>query len=99
LKANRTSGVHGLISRQRSRPSSRRKPEEVGFAALSIIGKRYADFGTTLAAEKLPKPRGLCLGRKTVRIWMIEAGPWCERKKRRARVHQPRHQGETALTS
>lgn len=91
LKAYRTSGADGLISRQRGRPSNRRKPEEVRSAALSIIGKRYADFGPTLAAEKLRELHGICLGRETVRVWMIEAGLWCERKKRRARVHQPRY--------
>ncbi len=91
LKAYRTSGVDGLISRQRGRPSNRRKPKEVRTEALTIISKRYADFGPTLAAEKLRELHGISLGRETVRVWIIEAGFWCERKKRRARVHQPRY--------
>jgi hypothetical protein len=49
----RTSGVGGLISKQRGRPSNRRKPEAVRTEALAIIGKRYADFGPTLAAACL----------------------------------------------
>jgi hypothetical protein len=91
LKAYRTSGADGLISKQRGRPSNRRKPEEIRTEALSIIGERYADFGPTLAAEKLRELHGICLGRETVRVWMIEAGFWHDRKKRRARVHQPRY--------
>jgi len=91
LKAYRTSGVGGLISKQRGRPSNRRKPEAVRTEALAIISKRYTDFGPTLAAEKLRELHGICLGRETVRVWMIQAGFWCERKKRRARVHQPRY--------
>jgi len=53
LKAYRTRGVDGLISKQRGRPSNRRKPEDVRTEALTIIRERYADFGPTLAAEKL----------------------------------------------
>ena len=68
LKAYRTSGADGLIPRQRGRPSSRRKPEEVRSAALSIIGKRFADFGPTLPAEGLRELHDICLGRETVRV-------------------------------
>src|SRR5438309_6624490 len=53
LKAYRSEGATGLISRRRGRPSNRRKPEEVRDEALAIIRKRYWDFGPTLAAEKL----------------------------------------------
>lgn len=59
--------------------------------ALAIIRERYADFGPTLAAEKLREVHGICLGRETVRVWMAEAGIWATRKKRRGRVYQPRY--------
>ena len=38
LKAYRTSGVNGLVSKQRGRRSNRRKPEDVRAEALAIIG-------------------------------------------------------------
>ena len=41
---------------------------------LSIVRERYADFGPTLAAEKLSELHGLDLGVETLRQWMIEAG-------------------------
>jgi hypothetical protein len=51
----------------------------------------YWDFGPTLASEKLREVRGITLGRETLRLWMIDAGPWRDRKRRRKHVHQPRY--------
>jgi hypothetical protein len=80
-----------LISKQRGRPSNRRKPEAVRAEVLSIIREHYIDFGPTLAAEKLREIHGIDLARETVRVWMTEAGIWSARKARRPRVHQPRY--------
>ncbi|BEV12369.1 ISNCY family transposase [Asticcacaulis sp. DW145] len=91
LKAYRTCGVNGLVSKQRGRRSNRRKPENVRAEALAIIRDRYADFGPTLAAEKLRELHDICLGRETIRLWMAEEGLWTTRKKRRPRVYQPRY--------
>jgi hypothetical protein len=53
-----------------------------------------------LAAEKLCEVHEIVLGREALRLWMIEAGIWADRKQRRKRVHQPcnRHEcvGELA---
>jgi hypothetical protein len=90
LKAYRTDGPSGLISKRRGCPSNRRKPEALRAAALARIREWYWDFGPTLAAEKLREVHGITLGRETLRLWMIEAGLWRDRKQRRKRVHQPR---------
>ena len=90
LKAYRAEGATGLISRRRGRRSNRRKPEALRRAVLAMIREWYWDFGPTLAAEKLREVHGITLGRETVRLWMIEAGLWLDRKQRRKRVHQPR---------
>jgi hypothetical protein len=90
LKAYRVAGPAGLISKRRGRPSNRRKPEELRSKALAIIRRRYWDFGPTLAAEKLREVHAIMLGRETLRLWMIEAGIWADRKQRRKQVHQPR---------
>jgi len=47
LKAYRTEGPAGLISKRRGRASNRREPEAVRSEALSIIRERYWDFGPT----------------------------------------------------
>jgi len=90
LRAYRSSGLTGLISKRRGRRSNRRKPEALRRAVLAIIREWYWDFGPTLAAEKLREVHGIALGRETLRLWMIEAGLWLDRKQRRKRVHQPR---------
>jgi Winged helix-turn helix len=91
LKAYRTRGAEGLVSRRRGRPGNRRYGEPVREAALAAVRERYADFGPTLASEKLAEVHGLRLGRETVRRWMAAAGLWVPRKERGRRVHQPRH--------
>ena len=94
LRAFRTEGAAGLISKRRSRPSNRRKPEALRGKVLAIIRERYWDFGPTLAAEKLGELHAIVLGRETVRKWMIADGLWLDRKQRRKRVHQPRYRRE-----
>jgi transposase len=87
----RAEGAAGLASRRRGRPSNRRLPASVREAALAVVRERYADFGPTLAAEKLAERHDLRLSRETLRHWMSEAGLRVPRKARRGRVHQPRH--------
>jgi hypothetical protein len=94
LKAYRSEGPTGLISKRRGCPSNRRKPEEFRDKALAIIRKQYWDFGPTLAAEKLREGHGIALGRETLRLWMIAAGIWADRRQRRKHVHQPRPRRE-----
>jgi hypothetical protein len=53
LKAYRLRGADGLISRKRGRPSNRKTPADVRVATMALVKERYADFGPTLAAEKL----------------------------------------------
>src|SRR3954465_2161863 len=91
LEAVRGGGAGGLVSRRRGRPSNRRHPDAVREAALAAIRERYADFGPTLAAEKLAEVNDLRLGRETVRRWMAEAGLRVPRKERGRRVTHPRH--------
>src|SRR5215475_14170690 len=90
LKAYRTEGATGLISKRRGRRSNRRKPEALRRAVLAMIREWYWDFGPTVVAEKLREVHEITLGRETLRLWMIEAGLWRDRKQRRKRVHQPR---------
>src|SRR5215475_10513403 len=64
LKAYRSEGPTGLISKRRGRRSNRRKPETLRRAVVTIIRQWYWDFGPTLAAEKLREDHGIALGRK-----------------------------------
>ena len=94
LKAFRAEGAPGLISKKRGRPSNRKTSEAIRSAVLWIVRQSYADFGPTLAAEKLAGEHGFAFSSETLRKWMIAEGLWLDRKQRRRRVHQPRHRRE-----
>src|SRR6202030_83047 len=53
LQAFRADGADGLISRKRGGPSNRALGSVFRETVLAIVRERYADFGPTLAAEKL----------------------------------------------
>jgi len=85
-----TEGPIGLVSRHRNRPSNSRLKAEVAEQAFAIIRERYADFGPTLAAEKLRTRRSIDLAKETVRRLQIASGMWIPRKLRPPKLHQPR---------
>ncbi|EIM30757.1 hypothetical protein MicloDRAFT_00006600 [Microvirga lotononidis] len=58
--------------------------------ALALIKANYADFGPTLACEKLAERHGISLGVETVPRWMLAEGLWQDRRQRLKPVHQPR---------
>ncbi len=58
--------------------------------ALGIVRSLYADFGPTLAHEKLVEKHSLVLSIETLRKWMREDGLWQTRRERRKRPQQPR---------
>lgn len=83
-------GATSLLSKRRGKPSNNRLPAEVRTLALSIVRERYADFGPTLAAEKLAEQHGCSVSRETLRGWMIADGLWTDRRHRLPSPHQPR---------
>ncbi len=83
-------GAAGLVSAQRGQPSHRRLPAETQRRALELIRERYADFGPTLAHEKLTETHDLTLSVETLRGWMIAAGIWLSRAQRTRRSYPPR---------
>jgi Helix-turn-helix domain len=94
LKAYRAGGPAALASKKRGKPSNRSYAAVVRTEALALIKTNYADFGPTLAAEKLAERHGLHLGVETVRRWMLADGIWRDRRQRLKPVHQPRYRRE-----
>jgi transposase len=86
----REDGPGGLVSRRRSKPSNNRLDAVTATRALSIIRERYADFGPTLACEKLYECHGILLAKETIRRLMTDAGLWVPRQQRPPKVYQPR---------
>jgi hypothetical protein len=71
LRGFRERGAVSLLSSRRGRPSNNRLPEAVRELAIAIVRERYADFGPTLACEKLSQLHGCRVSRETLRQWMI----------------------------
>ena len=61
---------------------------------LDLVQSRYADFGPTLASEKLGEYHAIFLSVATLRNWMIVAEIWVPRQLRSARIYQPRYRRE-----
>lgn len=83
------SGATGLCSGRRTRPGNRKLDEGLAVRALTIIRELYADFGPTLACEKLRECHGLVLSKETVRHLMTDAGLWVPPSYRISRFCQP----------
>ena len=90
LRGLKRDGATSLLSKRRGKPSNHRLPAEVRTLALSIVRDRYADFGPSLAAEKLAEHHGCLVSRETLRGWMIADGLWQDRRHRLPSPHQPR---------
>jgi transposase len=83
-------GAAGLVSGKRGKPSNRELPIDLRARAMALVRERYADFGPTLACEKLYECHGIGLAKETVRRWMRDAGLWIPRAQRAPKVYQPR---------
>lgn len=92
LERYRQEGPSGLVSRKRGRPSNNRLSTDRESVALRLIREHYADFGPTLACEKLRERHGTTLSKETIRRLMTAAGLWVPRKQRPRKVYQPRNQ-------
>jgi hypothetical protein len=57
---------------------------------IKILRSTYADFGPTLATEKLRTKHGIDLAKETVRRLQIAVGLWIPRKLRPPKIQQPR---------
>jgi transposase len=83
-------GPAGLVSGKRGKTSNRELPADMRARAMALVRERYADFGPTLAREKLEECHGMRLGKETVRRWMRDAGLWIPRRQRPPKIYQPR---------
>jgi transposase len=68
-------GAAGLVSARRGRPSNRQFSMNLRARVLAIIRERYADFGPTLACEKLRECHGI--GLSVENRWFEERAPAC----------------------
>lgn len=91
-RALREHGPAGLVSKKRGRPSNRRLPQALRQQALALVRERYADFGPTLAHEKLEEFHGIRVSVEALRKWMVqdqnlEVKTWARLSGRRRSPH------------
>ncbi|WP_422650015.1 ISNCY family transposase [Cupriavidus sp. H18C1] len=87
----RQDGPRGIVSRRFGQPGHHQLPPGLEARIRGLIRDSYADFGPTLACEKLRERHGIEISPACVRRIMIDAGFWVPRKLRPPKVHQPRH--------
>src|SRR5260370_6890355 len=88
LKRYRDGGAAAIANRRRGRPSNNRLSDVVRDHAIALVREYYADFGPTLAAEKLAELHEIPLAREPLRQCMIPPGLWKFRRARFKPVHQ-----------
>lgn len=87
----RESGPLALANCRHGLRGNRQLVPSLAEVALGIIRDKYADFGPTLAREKLAELHDVVLAKETVRQLMVRAGLWIPRKMRALRILQPRY--------
>jgi len=90
VRAWRSEGDAGLVSRQRGRPSNRRLDDARRAAIAALLRGKYAGFGATLASEKLAELDGIAVSVETVRGMQISLGLWRPKARRVKRLFQLR---------
>jgi transposase len=86
----RRHGPSALVHRLRGQPSNHRHDAQLRKKVLQAFRRRYADFGPTLACEKLAE-EGLVVAVNTLRRWLLAEGLWQRRRRReRHRRRRPR---------
>ena len=83
-------GATGLLSKRRGQPSNHRYSALFKQKIMGIVNDHYADFGPTLASEKLLERHGLKISKETLRHWMMDAGLWQGKQRKTVVIHQQR---------
>jgi len=86
----RAEGDASVVSRRRGRRSNNRLAETARTRIEAALRERYADFGPTLASEKLAEIEKIAVSRETVRTIQIGLGLHRPKRRRAKRAFQIR---------
>jgi transposase len=86
-KAYKRGGAQALLSKKRGQPSNHQLKPEIKSQALALLRQHYADWGPTLAHEKLTETHHLKIGLETVRQLMTRNGLWHPKRAKKLVVH------------
>jgi transposase len=96
-KRFKSCGAGGLVHTLRGRPGNRRLDVETVARVVRLHQEKYADFGPTLACEKLSSEDGIVICPDTLTGLLRERGLWV-RRRRRGR-HRRRRERRASLGS
>lgn len=82
-KRYKEEGDKGLIHKGRGKKSNRSTSLSKKEAVIKLYEEKYADFGPTLASEHLLDDEGYEINHETLRQWLIKAGLWKRKRKRK----------------
>ena len=83
MKRVEAEGDRGIVHRRRGQPSNRRIADQTKQKVLALFEKHYADYGPTLASEKLRERQQIEVHPETLRLWLRPARlPYKQRKTR-----------------
>jgi transposase len=91
----RRDGDAGLVHGLRGKASNRKVRDATRAAVPELYREKYADFGPTLAAEKLAADDGHEVNRQTLRRMLRAAGLWAGRRRRKP--HRSRRERRACL--
>ena len=86
-KRHAAEGPGGLISRRKGKPAKNRIAEAGRQTVTGLMEQHYADYGPTLAQEKLQERHGIKVSVESLRQWMIGDGQWKAKRGKNIIVH------------
>lgn len=86
-RAYRREGAKALVSNKRGRASNHQLDSALKAQATDWLHQRYADFGPTLAHEKLTEKHHLDISLEAVRRLMMQEGLWHPRRAKKPVIH------------
>ncbi|MBI9044013.1 MAG: helix-turn-helix domain containing protein [Anaerolineaceae bacterium] len=89
-KAFLEKGPEGLISKRRGRLSNNQLDSKFKKKLIDLLHSQYADFGPTLAQEKIMERHKMSISVESVRLIMNAEGLWKPKRKKRVQIHQMR---------
>jgi len=87
LKRYKQEKSKGLVHKSRGRVGNRAIPQEEQERIVTLIRKRYTDFGPTFALEKLREYHGINRSDETIRKIMIAADIWKPKQRKDMDIH------------
>ena len=90
LAAFRARGERSVVSRRRGKASNNHLNGDMARRIETALRDRYADFGATLACEKLAEIEGIAVSAESLRQMQIRLGLWKPKKRRAKRLFQLR---------